>query len=163
MFWTSNALQGGNHLSKWFKRARVGIYLGMPPIHARSVALVLNVQTGLVSPQFHVKFDDMFETVQQPLEGQPMRWQIATHFSKQLSSQHTTKGAGNNSTKEQPIAPNDPPSIPPEPPPNESSPRLDIADDHTSEEPNKSQGDHTAASKGTPDTANIQGRNSMVF
>jgi hypothetical protein len=48
--------------SKWEERARVGIHLGKSPVHARSVSLVLNVETGLVSPQFHVKFDDLFET-----------------------------------------------------------------------------------------------------
>jgi hypothetical protein len=43
-------------------RAKVGINLGISPTHARSVALVLILKTGLVSPQFHVKHDDLFET-----------------------------------------------------------------------------------------------------
>ena len=46
--------------SKWEQRARIGIYLGHSPFHAGSVALVLNPRTGLVSPQFHVVFDDNF-------------------------------------------------------------------------------------------------------
>ena len=75
-------LQGNNHLSKWNTRARVGIYLGISPLHARSVALVLNTRTGLVSPQFHVKFDDMFETVMPPQASPPIQWQSATHFVK---------------------------------------------------------------------------------
>ena len=41
-----------------------GVYLGPSPSRARSIALVLNPRTGHVSPQFHVKFDDFFETVQ---------------------------------------------------------------------------------------------------
>ena len=49
---------------KWKQRSRLGVYLGPSPNHARSVALVLNPRTGHVSPQFHVKFDDFFETVQ---------------------------------------------------------------------------------------------------
>ena len=53
-----NSLQAGQQISKWHKRARVGLYLGHSPAHARSVALVLNLDTGLVSPQFHVKFDE---------------------------------------------------------------------------------------------------------
>ena len=33
------------------------------PNHARNVNLVLNLITGLVSPQFHCRFDDFFETI----------------------------------------------------------------------------------------------------
>ena len=59
-----NALQSGQGLPKWKQRSRLGIYLGPSPSNARSVALVLNPCTGHVSPQFHDKFDDFFETVQ---------------------------------------------------------------------------------------------------
>ncbi|KAL7463024.1 hypothetical protein ACHAXS_005996 [Conticribra weissflogii] len=48
---------------KWEPRARLGIYVGRSPNHAGSVALVLNPKTGLVSPQYHVVFDDDFTTV----------------------------------------------------------------------------------------------------
>ena len=37
--------------------------MGHSPYHAGTVALVLNVATGLVSPQYHVVFDDKFSTV----------------------------------------------------------------------------------------------------
>ena len=30
--------------------------------HAHSVSLILNLQTGLVSPQYHCQYDDLFET-----------------------------------------------------------------------------------------------------
>ena len=50
---------------KWDARSRAGIYLGQSPIHNRNVALVLNIHTGYVSPQFHVKFDESFRTIQQ--------------------------------------------------------------------------------------------------
>jgi hypothetical protein len=53
-----NDLQAGKKIPKWMPRARVGIYLGKSPRHARNVALVLNPRMGLVSPQFHVRFDD---------------------------------------------------------------------------------------------------------
>ncbi|KAL7563769.1 hypothetical protein ACA910_020453 [Epithemia clementina (nom. ined.)] len=56
-------LQSGQSLPKWHSRARLGIYLGPSPSHARSVSLVLNPRTGHVSPQFHIKHDDFFETV----------------------------------------------------------------------------------------------------
>ena len=58
-----NALQSGQGVPKWKQRARLGIYLGPSPSHARTVALILNPQTGHVSPEVHVKFDDFFETV----------------------------------------------------------------------------------------------------
>ena len=48
---------------KWEPIARLGIYLGKSLAHAANVALVLNTNTGLVSPQFHVVFDDNFKTV----------------------------------------------------------------------------------------------------
>ena len=59
----ANALQQGKPLKAWMERARVGVNLGISPTHARSVALVLSLKTGLASPQFHVKHDDLFETV----------------------------------------------------------------------------------------------------
>ena len=59
-----NALQSGQGAPKWKERARLGVYLGPSPNHTRSVALVLNPRTGHLSPQFHIKFDDFFETVQ---------------------------------------------------------------------------------------------------
>ena len=37
--------------------------MGRSPCHAGSVSLVLNLKTGLISPQFHVIFDDEFTTV----------------------------------------------------------------------------------------------------
>ena len=58
-----NALQSNQGAPKWKQRARLGIYLGPSPNHARLVALILNPHTSHVSPQFHVKFDDFFETV----------------------------------------------------------------------------------------------------
>jgi len=60
--------------SKWEERARMGLYLGPSPNHAKSVALVLNLQTGLVSPQFHVSFDDHFQTVKDIPIGISNRW-----------------------------------------------------------------------------------------
>ncbi|KAI2513028.1 hypothetical protein MHU86_1319 [Fragilaria crotonensis] len=53
----------GQKESKWGERARCGIYLGLSPEHAHSVCLVLSLTTGMVSPPFHVKADEHFETV----------------------------------------------------------------------------------------------------
>jgi hypothetical protein len=52
-------MQSDGKGSKWEERARVGINLGNSPIHARSVSLVMNLETGLLSSQFHVKYDDL--------------------------------------------------------------------------------------------------------
>ena len=51
-------------MPKWEPRSNVGVYLGNSPTHAGSVAMVLNVQTGHVSCQYHVVFDDTFSTVE---------------------------------------------------------------------------------------------------
>ena len=57
------ANQGAIGTPKWEPRSHAGIYLGHSPCHAGSVALVLNLRTGNVSPQFHVVYDDEFSTV----------------------------------------------------------------------------------------------------
>ena len=71
-------LQTNKPFHKWKERARVGIYLGRSPNHARSVALVLDRKTGLVSPQFHVKFDSDFSTVKS--DDLPSLWQVKAGF-----------------------------------------------------------------------------------
>ena len=57
-------LQGGvGGLPKWEPRSRLGVFAGHSPGHVSDVALVLNPRTGLVSPQYHVVFDDSFSTI----------------------------------------------------------------------------------------------------
>jgi hypothetical protein len=48
---------------KWDPRSQLWIFVGFSPLHSRTVAMVLNPNTGLVSPQFHVVFDDHFRTL----------------------------------------------------------------------------------------------------
>jgi hypothetical protein len=55
-------LQDGKKIGKWTDRTRVGINLGYSSKHALNVSLILNLQTGLVSPQYHCIYDDLFET-----------------------------------------------------------------------------------------------------
>ncbi|KAL7474381.1 hypothetical protein ACHAW6_000356 [Cyclotella cf. meneghiniana] len=50
-------------LPKWNRRACMGQFLCFSKEHSSTVALVRNLQTGYVSPQYHVVFDDKFETV----------------------------------------------------------------------------------------------------
>jgi Reverse transcriptase (RNA-dependent DNA polymerase) len=56
-------LQDGNKLPKWQPRSRRGVFLGFSREHSSSIGLILNPQTGYVSPQFHVVYDDLFQTV----------------------------------------------------------------------------------------------------
>ena len=50
-------------IPRWESLSRAGIYFGHSSFCARSVVLVLNQETGYVSPQFYVVFDDEFSTV----------------------------------------------------------------------------------------------------
>lgn len=74
----------GKGLPKWEQRSNIGIYVGTSPRHSRKVALVLNLKTGHVSPQFHVVIDDFFETMR-PSAGNVVpasEWQKATGLNK---------------------------------------------------------------------------------
>jgi hypothetical protein len=62
VFALQNDLAAGNAIPKWAPRARLGLNLGPSPHHARNINLVLNLSTGLVSPQYHCRYDDFFET-----------------------------------------------------------------------------------------------------
>jgi len=73
-------LQTNAPFPKWNERSRVGIFLCHSPHHASSVPLVLNIKTGLVSPQFHVVFDDNFETITHN-KYYPSLWQYKAQFS----------------------------------------------------------------------------------
>jgi Reverse transcriptase (RNA-dependent DNA polymerase) len=78
-----NSLQAGMKIPKWMPRARVGIYLGRSPRHARNVALVLNPRTGLVSAQFHIRFDDTFETVRGTKDELHSLWKTKCGFTRE--------------------------------------------------------------------------------
>ena len=83
------SLQTNLPFHKWKQRSRLGIYLGLSPQHARNVALVMDQATGLVSPQFHVKFDHSFQSVKN--NNQPYTWQIKARLASQRESANTPK------------------------------------------------------------------------
>ena len=56
-------MQNNKKLPKWNRRARMGQFLGVSRHNSSAVALVWNLHTGFTSPQYHVVFDDKFETV----------------------------------------------------------------------------------------------------
>jgi hypothetical protein len=68
------------------------MYIGQLPQHSRSVALILDGPTGLVSPQFHFKFDPSFHTVKQ--DKFDSIWQTKAGFD----SQREPKKDGQNPT-----------------------------------------------------------------
>jgi hypothetical protein len=78
-----NALQQGKSIQQWDKRTRVRVYTGRSPFHARSIALVLNITTSRVSPQFHVQFDSRYQTISPHLGGGQhiSKWQSICGFT----------------------------------------------------------------------------------
>ena len=78
-------LQSGVRRShhKWGDRARIAINLGPSPNHGSSVSLLLNTQTGTVSPQFHAKYDDHFDTTRKDSATRLPKclWQQKNYFT----------------------------------------------------------------------------------
>jgi hypothetical protein len=56
-------LQDGKKLPKWKPRSRRGQFLGISPTHSSTIGLIRNLNTGFISPQFHVLFDELFQTI----------------------------------------------------------------------------------------------------
>ena len=86
MYVLDSTLQSGSKKAKkWDSRARVAIYLGPSLYHSRSVGLALSLTTGLVSPQFHAKYDDQFATIQNNIvESQ---WQAKCGFEQRTPTE----------------------------------------------------------------------------
>ena len=55
-------LQNDQKLPKWNYWSHKGQYLGFSDEHSTLVATVRNLKTGYISPQYHIMFDDLFET-----------------------------------------------------------------------------------------------------
>ena len=77
-------LQGLVKIPRWEPRTRRGIFLGFSDLHSSRVGLILNPRTGHVSPQFHVVYDDHFETVANDGDYVPPSWPELV-----LSNSHT--------------------------------------------------------------------------
>jgi hypothetical protein len=73
-------LASGKAIGNWNRRARLGMYLGPSPRHARSVSLVLNPSTGLISPQYHINHDEFFETIDRTSRELPAPWKLLAGF-----------------------------------------------------------------------------------
>ena len=68
-------LQDGNKIPRFNPRARLGIYMGISPLHASSVGVILNPTTNWLSPQFHCIYDDFFQTVSYTEQNPPPNWE----------------------------------------------------------------------------------------
>jgi hypothetical protein len=62
LFALKNDLASGKNIPKWSPRSCLGLNLGPNPNHTQNINLVLNLNSGLVSPQFYCHFDDFFQT-----------------------------------------------------------------------------------------------------
>ena len=62
---------GGNKIPRWTARSVRSVNLGFSPAHATTVPIVLNPETGYITAQFNVVFDDWFATVAASIEDFP--------------------------------------------------------------------------------------------
>ena len=90
-------LQAGQKLPRWQPRSRRGVFLGFSSLHSSEVPLVLNLQTGSITPQYHVVFDDHFSTVTSIAreEEPPAHWdelclENTTYIHTEASASDTT-------------------------------------------------------------------------
>ena len=67
-------LQDGNKLLEWIPSSRKHQYLGSSSLYSGTVGLFRNPHTGNISPQFHLVFDDYFETLHVGDNQEPPVW-----------------------------------------------------------------------------------------
>ena len=72
----------GGKIPKWKPRSRRGQYVGVSPVHAESVSLIRNLTTGYISPQYHIVFDEKFETIYNDESNPPPTWEDMCIFNR---------------------------------------------------------------------------------
>jgi hypothetical protein len=65
------AIADGKKLPRWKPRSVRCINMGLSKKHASTVPLVLNPESGYITPQYHVVFDDWFATVSTNVDALP--------------------------------------------------------------------------------------------
>jgi hypothetical protein len=75
-------LREGQKIPKWDPRSKRGQYMGASPLHASTVGLIRNLQTGSITPQYHFVYDDFFETVHSGEGEEPAEWGDLIVFSR---------------------------------------------------------------------------------
>ena len=63
-------ISSGGKLPRWKPRSARGVYVGNSLKHGHAVPLILDLETGKITAQYHVVFDDEFQTVQSTAESQ---------------------------------------------------------------------------------------------
>ena len=66
-----HALSNGKKLPRWKPRSGRHQYMGASNDHSSSIPLVLSLDTGKITPQYHVMFDNWFQTVSATDAAQP--------------------------------------------------------------------------------------------
>ena len=76
----------------------MGLYLGPSPRHPSSVSRVLNLETDMIYPQFHVQHDDLFEIVQPTSvnDTKLSQWHQSTEFVKNRRNSLLTQHPGSD-------------------------------------------------------------------
>lgn len=71
----------------------MAIYLGHSYNHASNVGLALSLQTGMVSPDFHVKYNDPFLRVRDPYGKyiERSQWQTKCDFTESTDKEPWVK------------------------------------------------------------------------
>lgn len=64
-------LSDGKSIGRWEPRSTRYIHMGFSDQHSKTVPLVLNPETGSITPQWNVTFDDYFTTVSMKPEDLP--------------------------------------------------------------------------------------------
>jgi hypothetical protein len=67
--------QAGGKIPKWQPRSRRAQFVGASPLHAENIGVVRNLTTGFITPQYHLIYDEWFETVHAPAGPPPKEWE----------------------------------------------------------------------------------------
>lgn len=86
VFALQNDLAVGNTIPKWFLRSCLGLNLGPNPNHTQIVNLVLNLYSGLVSPQLYCCYVDFFEAIQHSHQDTVIQenWKLLADLSNMM-------------------------------------------------------------------------------
>ena len=97
-------LQDGFKIPRFDPRSMQGIYVGPSPLHASTVGLILNPRTNRISPQFHVIYDDYFETVSYGSDLPKHKWEdlVLENFEK-IDLEHDPNGSQYDNGWEKPV------------------------------------------------------------
>jgi len=80
---------GGIGTPKWEPKSHIGIYLVHSLCRSESIYLVINLKTGMISPQFHAAYNNEFMTVPYMSSADPpLKWsQILCHSAKRSTEE----------------------------------------------------------------------------